>query len=132
MKESPLPDSYGHDEKREYFRLTVSLPVDYRLEGDAAPPAPKPIKLNLSGGGIGFVTERRFKLGDMLVLTIKLPAQPAVTARAKIVRLNPIEKNETMFSVGAQFTALSEHDQERILQYLLNVQRERRRERFSV
>lgn len=129
MKESPLLDP--EEEKREYFRLTVNLPASYRLEGEAAPSAPKPINLNLSGGGVGFVTERRFNLGDRLVLTIMLPSHPAITATAEIVRAALVEKNETMFSVGARFTTLSEKDQERILKYLINVQRERRRDRYT-
>jgi c-di-GMP-binding flagellar brake protein YcgR len=101
------------------------------LEGEAAPSAPKPIRLSLSGGGVGFVTERRFNVGDRLVLTIMLPSHPTITATAEIVRATPVEKNETMFSVGARFTAVDDKDHDRILRYLINVQRERRRDRYA-
>jgi len=133
MKESLPPDSYdSHDEKREYFRLTVQLPVDYQLEGEEARSVPKPMSLNLSGGGVGFVTQRTFNLGDMLVLRIVLPSPPPITARAKIVRVAPLEKDEASFSIGAQFSVLDTEDQERILKFLLALDRKRRHDHYNV
>ncbi len=129
MKESPLLDP--DEEKREYFRLYVTLPADYQLEGEGVRFAPQPITLNLSGGGIGFATQRRFNLGDRIVLTIMLPSHPAITAKAEIVRVAPREKDKATFSIGARFTALSKKDQERILKYLINVQRERLRDHYT-
>jgi c-di-GMP-binding flagellar brake protein YcgR len=128
MKESLHPDSY--DEKREYFRLTVQLPVDYRLEGEETKSVPKPMNLNLSGGGVGFITQRTFNLGDTLVLRIVLPSTPPLTARAKVVRVAPLEKDRASFSIGAQFTVLDSEDQERILKFLLALDRKRRHDHF--
>jgi c-di-GMP-binding flagellar brake protein YcgR len=129
MKESPHPDPY--DEKREYFRLTVQLPVDYRLEEEETRSVPRPMSVNLSGGGVGFVTQRTFNLGDTLVLRIVLPSSPPLTAKAKIVRMVPLQKDQSSFSIGAQFTELDHEDQERILKFLLALDRKRRQDHYN-
>ncbi|TAJ29479.1 MAG: PilZ domain-containing protein [Nitrospirae bacterium] len=123
------PDS--SEDKREYFRLTVNLPMAYQLEGETVSSAPTPMSLNLSGGGVGFVAERKFNLDDMLLLKILLPSQPPIFARAKIVRTAQLGKNTASYSIGAQFTGLDGKDKEQILKYLINVQLERRRERYT-
>lgn len=123
------PDS--NEDKREYFRLTVNLPMAYQLEGETVSSTPTSMSLNLSGGGVGFVAQRKFNLDDLLLLKILLPSQPPIFARAKVVRTAQLEKNTTSHSIGAQFTDLDDKGKEQILKYLINTQLERRRERYA-
>ena len=85
--------------------------------------------VDVSAGGLGFDTPRRFQADDLLVLKVILPPFSMIEATARIIRVTPAEKETTGFHVATQFVELGGDDQELIIRHILSVQAERRRAR---
>jgi len=84
--------------------------------------------VNISGGGVGFVSPRKFAPGNSLALTIILPPFTPIHTMAKVIRVTP-EPGTSAFSIATQFHELSADDQEHIIRYILQAQAERLRAR---
>jgi c-di-GMP-binding flagellar brake protein YcgR len=102
-------------ERRDYFRVTVALPVAYWREADHVQTKLDLMPVNISGSGMRFLTARPMSLGDTVSIRIGLP-NGTVPARAKVVRVEG--QPEAGASVGLQFTAIGSQDQERLLEYM--------------
>lgn len=85
--------------------------------------------VNISAGGLGFTTPRRFEVDDVLVLKVILPPFTMIEASARIIRIRPTEKGDAEFHVATQFVGLAGDDQEQIIRHILQVQAERLRAR---
>lgn len=71
---SPTPESVLLNDRRHYFRITITLPVTIQLEGGTDRILTQK-SVNLSGGGIGFLTNTAYAPGDILMVAIQLPGQ---------------------------------------------------------
>ena len=93
-------------------------------EGETSIFAQKPIEVNLSEGGIGFIIGEQVKKGDILELKILLPIFPIAIIRAwgRVVRSTPLSKDN--HSVGVEYIKVKEEDQDKIVHYLFKKQRE--------
>ena len=91
---------HGHDEKRDYIRMTVDCRILYK---DAAGKEHHGRAINLSGGGVLFMTDSPPAMGSELTVSV-LPDTPVVEPLdviAKVVRVDRLEGN---FEVGVQIT----------------------------
>ncbi|ALA58562.1 PilZ domain-containing protein [Nitrospira moscoviensis] len=84
--------------------------------------------VNISGGGIGFASARRFESGDRLSVKIILPPFTPVHTVAKVIRCAALANGQA-FDVATQFEQLSADDQEHIIQHIIRTQAERLRAR---
>jgi hypothetical protein len=85
--------------------------------------------VNLSAGGLSFVTSRQYERGDVLMLRLILPPFTLIHATAKISRVVPEEGDASHRRVATQFEELRADDQEQIIRHILQVQAERLRGR---
>lgn len=87
----------------------------------------RPVEVNLSEGGIAFVTRETFEKGDFLQLTILLPVFPIalIRARGEVVRSTSLTGNNRV--VGIKFIDINEENQDKIVCYLFKKERERLR-----
>lgn len=88
----------------------------------------KPTDVNLSGGGVGFVSTREFAANDHLALKLILPPFVQIQAIAKVIRSLPLANGEG-FTIATEFTDLKADDQEHIIRHILQTQAERLRAR---
>lgn len=84
-------------------------------------------KVNISGGGVSFLSPRRFAAGDHLSLRIILPPFTPVHTGALVTRVTPTGKDE--FLIATQFADLSPDDQEHIIRHIIQTQAHRLRAR---
>ena len=82
--------------------------------------------VNISGGGISFVSTQRFNEGDRLSLRVILPPFTPIQTVAKIVRSSP-EPQGQGFALAAEFVDLGEDDQEHLIRHILHIQADRQR-----
>ena len=82
--------------------------------------------VNISGGGIGFVSLRPFTAGDRLAIKIILPPFTPVQTVAAVIR-STAQADGQGFSVATQFQELSADDQEHIIRHIIQVQAQRLR-----
>jgi hypothetical protein len=84
--------------------------------------------VNLSGGGIGFVSPRCFAADDKLSIKVVLPPFTPIDATARVIRSMPV-KEGLGYDIATEFVTLSPNDQEHIIRHILHTQAERLRAR---
>jgi hypothetical protein len=84
--------------------------------------------INLSGGGVGFVSSREFAAGDRLSVKMILPPFTPVHAVAQVIRstLNPQGQG---WDLATEFVEISVDGQEHLIRHILHTQAERLRAR---
>ncbi len=86
-------------------------------------------EVDISAGGLGFDTPRRFQADDLLVLKVILPPFSIIETTAKVIRVTPVEAGVGGFHLATQFVDLGGDEQELIIRHILQVQAERLRTR---
>lgn len=111
------------EERRQFVRLDVRLPITYRqLPSAASRPAGTK---NVGGGGICLFLDEPLAPGTPLAVDIVLPGrQQPVTFDAEIVwceRYEVIGKGlrQQAVEAGVKFVRIDDHDQQAILQYVI-------------
>lgn len=84
--------------------------------------------VNLSGGGIGFVSPRSFAPNDKLSIKVVLPPFTPIDATARVIRSMPV-KEGLGYDIATEFIALSPNDQEHLIRHILQTQAGRLRGR---
>ncbi len=118
------------------------LKVDYLLEvilNSLATSQPssvimaRPTDVNLSGGGVGFVSPREFSVGDQLAIKLILPPFILIQTMAKVIR-SVSQADGQKFAIATEFVDLKVDDQEHLIRHILHAEAERlraRRNHFS-
>lgn len=88
----------------------------------------RPMDVNLSGGGIGFVSLRKFAAGDQLAIKLILPPFTLIQTLAKVIRAVPQEDGRG-YAIATEFVDLKVDDQEQVIRHILQAQAERLRAR---
>jgi hypothetical protein len=83
-----------------------------------------PIEVNLSEGGIGFITTEEVCDGDLLEVEMILPVFPIAVIKAigKAVRVTPLQQGGN--NIGVQYINIQDEDRDKIVHYLFKKQRE--------
>ncbi|HRI37148.1 MAG TPA: PilZ domain-containing protein [Nitrospira sp.] len=85
-----------------------------------------PMEVSLSGGGIGFVSMRKFAADDQLAVKLILPPFTMIRAHVKVIRAVP-EPDSQGFTIATEFVDLTPDDQEHLIRHILHVQAQRLR-----
>lgn len=109
-------------QRRKYFRVPVIYPLS--VSKIILNKLSEPIKgstLNLSGGGMLFQLSESLDVGTRISVELNLP-NLKVNTYAKVVRTTRDEENK--FSImGAEFEGLSVQERDKIIHFVLNIQR---------
>jgi hypothetical protein len=84
--------------------------------------------VNISGGGISFVSLRQFAVGDHLALKVILPPFTPIQTVVKVIRSAPNPDGQGV-ALATEFVDLSPDDQEHLIRHILHTQAERLRAR---
>ena len=84
--------------------------------------------VQLSGGGISFMSPRHFAVGDKLRLKVVLPPFTPIDTTAQVIRSMPA-KDRLGYEIATEFVELSSNDQEALIRHVLQTQAERLRAR---
>jgi PilZ domain len=88
----------------------------------------RPTDVNLSGGGMGFVSLREFSAGDQLAIKMILPPFRLIQTLVKVIRSVP-QADGQGFAIATEFIDLKADDQEHLIRHILQTQAERLRAR---
>ncbi len=86
----------------------------------------QPTDVNLSGGGIGFVSPREFAADDHLAIKLILPPFTMIRTHVKVIRSVPVADGQG-FTVATEFVGLTPDDLEHLIRHILHVQAQRLR-----
>jgi len=115
-----LAENYEFVQRREYFRLQdPEIDINCEIHGE-----PCNVKaLDLSGGGIGLLVERKapVKKDTLLKLEITLPDGKTIRVSARAAHVVPAEEPNKSF-VGARFPNIKAADESKIIKYIFSEQ----------
>ncbi len=110
------------------WALEMILKTLARMSPDGIP-LPSLTEVNISAGGLRFVTTRAFREADMLDISVVLPPFTPIGAKAEIIRVTPEGTDGRRFEIAARFVHISAEDRERLIRHVLLLQAERIRSR---
>lgn len=88
----------------------------------------RPMDVNLSGGGVGFVSDRELSIGDQLAVKLILPPFILIKATIKVIRAMP-QAGGQGYAIATEFVDLKPDDQEHLIRHILQAQAEQLRAR---
>ena len=120
-------------QRRNYVRVDVVLPMEYRLvllgENNSIVPLEEEFlnasTVNISGGGILFTTAREEKVDDLLQIRLHLTAKHGLNLLGRVVRLQTVEREGLVsHQVAVKFERIRETQRDVICRFVLEKERE--------
>jgi c-di-GMP-binding flagellar brake protein YcgR len=121
MSTDPEPSAR---DRRHHFRITVVLPANIQLETDIGESALTEQSINISGGGIGFVSDIPHNPGDILTITLLLHEEALFKVQAEVLRREQLAHRPQASRIHARFIQISEQEREVLIGHLMRLQRE--------
>ena len=84
--------------------------------------------VTLSGGGIGFISPRKFAVDDILSLKVILPPFTPIHTTARVIR-STLAKDGMQCDIASEFTQISPDDREHLIRHIIQRQAEQLRGR---
>lgn len=127
------PKNIKRIQRRNYVRIPINLVIMYKNLGTggkvnlAEIPEEKGVTVNLSGGGMSFLSIKDMEMESILNITFSLPSGVVYKdIKSKIKRKEKVGQNEkTRLSYGIEFLEMDEKMRDLIIVYLFELQRER-------
>ena len=119
-------------ERREYYRITVVLPICIQSEADSTEDEFTEKSINLSGGGIGVTVTTIYKPNEVLSLTLLLPDQVLFKSPIEALRLDPATLPGNPYRLHARFVRMTTQNRELLIRYIVRFQRDHLQEHYSI
>lgn len=126
------PSQSSGRERREFYRITVLLPICIQSETDTADCTFAEKSVNLSGGGIGVTVTTAYQPDETLSLTLLLPDQVPFKATIEVLRLDPLPIPGDTYRLHARFIRMTAKNRELLIRYIVRFQRDHLQEHYSV
>jgi hypothetical protein len=81
----------------------------------------RPMDVNLSGGGVSFVSDRELSTGDHLALKLILPPFILIKTTVRVIRAMP-QAGGQGYAIATEFVDLKPDDQEHLIRHILQAQ----------
>ena len=110
-------------ERRKYIRFETqtSLNVQLHSKGYISPEKISGLTKNFSVEGVCFVSEKEFKLGDILTLQVQLPNQPDTLTLEGEVRWSQAifeDEYEKKYETGVKLFTVEKSDESKFVSYV--------------
>lgn len=128
--EIPPSQPSGRD-RREYYRITVTLPIRIQPEADSTEGELTEKSVNISGGGFGVTVTTVYQPNDILSVTLRLPDHGLFTSLAEVLRLDPIAYPGGTYRLHARFVRMPSHDRELLIRHIVLFQRDHLAKHYS-
>lgn len=128
--DTPAPQPSPAD-RRQFYRITVTLPVCLQPEGDTTEGTLIERSINISGGGIGITLNQVFEVNEILSCTLLLPGQVLFKASLEVLRVDPITYPLNTYRLHGRFVRMANQDRELLIRHILKFQREHLNKHYS-
>lgn len=114
------------NQKREFVRLEVSLPVRFRvIEGEDQGQIEEGLTIDISAGGALFSTQADMKAGQKLEIEVQFSDKESFFGKAHAIRIFERDKSEkNAVRVAIEYDDISESQRDRIFRFIFEKQRE--------
>lgn len=128
--DTPAPQPSPAD-RRQFYRITVTLPICLQPEGDTTERTLIERSVNISGGGIGITLNQVFEVNEILSCTLLLPGQVLFKASLEVLRVDPITYPLNTYRLHGRFVRMANQDRELLIRHVLKFQREHLNKHYS-
>ena len=118
-------------DRREFYRITVTLPICLQPENDTAERPLIQRSVNISGGGIGVTLHQTFEANEILSCTLLLPGQMLFKSYLEVLRVDPIPYPLNTYRLHGRFVRMAHQDRELLIRHILQFQREHLNKHYS-
>lgn len=113
----------GIEERRRYPRIPIKAEIEYLEFETTDAELLVTASRNISAGGVCIITFKKFALGTVLALRLKLPGvDRGLSVRGRVVWINQLgieeKKIDTIFEVGIEFSHVEGEDARAIQEYI--------------
>lgn len=128
--DTPAPQPSGKD-RREYYRITVTLPICLQPESDTAEGTLIQRSVNISAGGIGITLNQAFEVNAILSCTLLLPGEVLFKSSLEVLRVDPIPYPLNTYRLHGRFIRIANADRELLTRHIIQFQREHLNKHYS-
>lgn len=126
----PTPQPSGR-ERRDHYRITVSLPICLQPETETTEEELIERAVNLSAGGIGITITTLFQANDILSCTLLFPDDVRFKSFIEVLRVDPIAYPLNTYRLHGRFIRMSTQEREFLVRMILHLQREHLAKHYS-
>lgn len=121
-----LPDSVDKVQRRNFVRVPAFFPMSFRsVTKEGLSDLQNGSMLDLSGGGMRFLTKDRMDNQSLLYVHITLPKGELKTP-VRVCRVEPIDDGQR-YRISVEFHDISERDRDQIIHCVFDIQRATRK-----
>ena len=121
-----LPDAVSKTQRRNYVRVPALYPVSFRsVTKEGLSDFQSGTMLDLSGGGMRFLTKERVENRSLLYVLLSLP-KGEINTPVRVCRSDKGE-NSKHFTVSVEFHDISERERDQIIRCVFDIQRAMRK-----
>jgi len=124
-----LPSSF--EDRRDYYRITVVLPISIQVETDITEGEFIEKAVNISGGGIGMTVNLPCNPSQILSLTLRFPDRVIFKAYIEVLRQDPIAYPAHTYRLHARFVRMTVQNRELLIRYIMGFQRDHLERHYS-
>ena len=128
--DTPTPQPSPAD-RREFYRITVPLPICLQSEGDTAEETLIQRSVNISAGGIGVTLNQTFEVNAILSCTLLLPGKTLFKASLEVLRVDPIPYPLNTYRLHGRFIRMVNADRQLPTRHIIQFQREHISKHYS-
>lgn len=118
-------------DRREFYRITTTLPICLQPESDTAEGTLIQRSINISGGGIGVTLNQVFEMNEILSCTLLLPGPVLFKSYVEVLRVDPINYPFNTYRLHGRFVRMVDQDRELLIRHILKFQREHLSSHYS-
>lgn len=115
MPPDPSTPQSSPADRREYYRITVPLPICLQPENDTAEATLIQRSVNISGGGIGVTLNQVFEVNEILSCTLLLPGQVLFKSYLEVLRVDPNTYPLNTYRLHGRFIRMANADRELLI-----------------
>jgi len=129
--DAPASPPSGSD-RREFYRITVTLPIRIQPESDTREGEFVEKAVNISGGGIGVTVDVPYSPNEILALTLLLPDQVLFKAFIEVLRVDPLPYPSGSYRLHARFVRMTAQSRDLLIRHIVRFQRDHLTKHYSV
>jgi c-di-GMP-binding flagellar brake protein YcgR len=131
MATDPAASPPSPRDRRQFYRITATLPIRLQPEADHDSGGLIVKSVNLSGGGIGLVVDRLYKADEILSMTLRLADEIVFTSFLEVLRVDPLPYPGGTYRLHGRFVRMSSQDRELLVRHILQWQRTHLQNHYS-
>lgn len=118
-------------DRRQFYRVTVLLPICLQTENDTTEGTLIQRSVNISGGGIGVTLNQAFEMNEILSCTLLLPGEVLFKSYLEVLRVDPIPYPLNTYRLHGRFVRMANRDRELLIRHIIQFQREHLNKHYS-